>query len=207
MMLLLKKALADNHLELNCATCRELLHYLEAIIKWNKVINLTSITDPHEMIYFHLIDSLLIYPFLQGNKLLDVGTGAGFPGIPLALMRPETEWVLLDKSAKKTRFLLQMKMELGLKNVEIITSRTEDFCPNAKFDCIVSRAYGTLSLLTESTQHLLKSQGVWCLMKGRYPADELLDLPAFVKLKDVIPLTMHGQAVERHLVRACSMIA
>jgi 16S rRNA (guanine527-N7)-methyltransferase len=201
MMSLLKTALTENQLALNDETRTQLLHYLDALNKWNKVINLTSITDAREMVYLHVIDSLLLAPFLQGKRLLDVGTGGGLPGIPLALLLPETEWVLLDKSAKKTRFLLQMKAELALHNVEIMTSRTEDFQPLVPFDCIVSRAYGTLRLLTEASKHLLSDQGRWCFMKGRYPIEELNDLPSFVKLLDVIPIKMQGMTVTRHVVR------
>jgi 16S rRNA (guanine527-N7)-methyltransferase len=193
MMSLLKTALTENQLALNDETRTQLLHYLDALNKWNKVINLTSITDAREMVYLHVIDSLLLAPFLQGKRLLDVGTGGG--------LLPETEWVLLDKSAKKTRFLLQMKAELALHNVEIMTSRTEDFQPLVPFDCIVSRAYGTLRLLTEASKHLLSDQGRWCFMKGRYPIEELNDLPSFVKLLDVIPIKMQGMTVTRHVVR------
>lgn len=200
MMAVLQKALHDNQLTLTEEAQQKLIVYLEELSKWNAVFNLTSITDPKEMIYLHLIDSLLIGPYLTGNLFLDVGTGAGLPGIPLAIMYPETKWVLLDKCGKKIRFLLQMKAELGLSNIAVAESRAEHFHPQERFDGIISRAYGTLRLLTESTMHLLAPTGHWLLMKGKYPQDELADLPGEVKLYDIQSIKMTGKTLERHLV-------
>lgn len=200
MMTVLKKALQQNNTSLDDSICEHLITYLEQLIKWNKVINLTSITDFHDMVYLHIIDSLLIAPYIHGTRCLDVGSGAGLPGIPLAIMLPHIKWVLLDKCAKKTRFLLQMKAELGLKNVEVVESRAERFHPEQRFDSIITRAYGTLRLLTESTAHLLAQDGVWLLMKGKYPQEELDDLPSSVNVRDIQSIKMNGKTLERHLV-------
>lgn len=200
MIALLQQALRENELSLPDSACTQLISYLENIVKWNKVFNLTSITHPRDMVYLHVVDSLLMAPFIHGKRAIDVGSGAGLPGIPLAIMLPEIHWALLDKCGKKTRFLLQMKAELGLKNVEIVESRTEHFHTTERFDSIISRAYGTLRLLTESTKHLLAENGSWLLMKGKYPQEELDDLPAFVRVVDVYPIHLRGKTLERHLV-------
>jgi len=196
----LKQALNRNNIALDAVSCEKLVHYLNAMLKWNKVFNLTSITHRDDMIYLHFIDSLLIAPYIHGKTCLDVGTGAGLPGIPLAIMLPETKWVLLDKAGKKARFLLQMQVELGLNNISIAESRVEQFHPDIRFDSIVSRAFGSLRLLTESTHHLLANEGRWLLMKGKYPEDELNDVPSFVKVDQVIAIHMQGRTIERHLV-------
>ena len=127
---------------------------------WNRVFNLTHITNPNDMVFLHIIDSLIIQPYLQGQTYLDVGSGAGLPGIPLAIMHPEHHWVLLDKSSKKIRFLTQVIAELKLTNIEIVHSRSETYHPQYTFDCIVSRAFGSLSLLTETTKHMLSNKGI-----------------------------------------------
>jgi 16S rRNA (guanine527-N7)-methyltransferase len=202
MITLLKDACKKNNLNLTEEAITKLHTYLLLLKEWNNVINLTSITDDFDMIMLHLIDSLAIISHLHGNRLLDVGTGAGLPGIPLAIVLPHTHWTLLDKCAKKTRFLLQMKAELALPNVEIVHVRTENFHPNERFDSIVSRAYGTLRLLTDSTKHLLANDGKWLLMKGKYPQSELDDLPSNILVQRVSPIKLIGKTLDRHLVEA-----
>jgi len=200
---LFKKALQENSLTLTAIAQQQLLHYLDLMQTWNRVFNLTTITQPRDMIYLHIIDSLIVHPYLHGERLLDVGTGAGLPGIPLAIINPHQHWVLLDKNSKKTRFLTQAAAELKLKNIEIIHHRSEDFHPDLCFDSILSRALGTIRLFIESTCHLLRPDGLLIAMKGKYPQDELNDIPEHFRLLDVMRLNINGINVERHIVRLC----
>ncbi len=198
---LLRDAAKQNHLILSPHIEKKLICYLELLQTWNRVFNLTTITDTREMVYLHLIDSLIISPYLHGKDMLDVGTGAGLPGIPLAILHPETHWTLLDKNSKKTRFLVQTIAELGLKNISVIHSRTEDFHPSINFDTILSRALGTIRMFVETTAHLLQPDGIFLAMKGKYPHDELADLPSEFIVQAVIPLQIKGMNVERHVIR------
>ncbi len=198
---LLMKALTENQLSLDELKLEQLGQYLTLIDKWNRVFNLTAITDMREMVYLHLIDSLLISPYLQGSRLLDVGSGAGLPGLPLAIMHPQQQWTVMDKNNKKTRFMTQAVAELALKNVEVVHARAEEFHPEQGFDTIVSRAFGSLRLFAESTAHLLAANGMLLAMKGRYPSDELNDLPEYVRVDDIVRLTMAGMDAERHVIR------
>jgi 16S rRNA (guanine527-N7)-methyltransferase len=179
----------------------QLVQYLELILTWNRVINLTSITEPHDMVYLHIIDSLSVSPYLHGKHMLDVGTGAGLPGIPLAIMNPEQHWVLLDKNSKKTRFLTQAIAELKLNAVTAVHSRSEDFKPSHCFDSILSRAFGTIRLFAETTGHLLCPNGKLIAMKGKYPEEEINDIPKSFIVEDITRLELNGMDVERHIVR------
>ncbi len=152
-----------------------------------------------------IIDSLAVQPYLQGQRMLDVGTGAGLPGIPLAIVNPQQQWILLDKNSKKTRFLTQVVAELGLTHVTVIHSRSEDFHPTQCFDSILSRALGSLRLFAETTEHLLCQQGKWIAMKGKYPQEELKDIPDRFQLVDVTRLNLKGMDIERHIVRLSKM--
>lgn len=194
---LLAKALRDNHITLDEPAQDALLTYLALMKRWNKVYNLTSICAVEEQIYLHLIDSLLVSPFLSGEHILDIGTGAGLPGMPLAIMHPEKSFTLLDKNAKKTRFLTQVVAELGLKNVTIANVELSTFQPDQYFDSILSRAFGTIKLFLTLATPFLSETGQLLAMKGRYPQEELAELDNIVM---VHPLVMRGMAVERHLV-------
>lgn len=197
---LLAKALTENNIELDSATQQKLVAYLNLITTWNRVFNLTNITEPKEMVYLHLLDSLAINPYLHGTNLLDVGSGAGLPGIPLAIMNPHQHWTLLDKNNKKTRFLTQVIAELGLNNAQAVHSRCEEFKPAAGFDSILSRAFGSLRMFVEVTAHLLKPDGRFIAMKGKRPEDELQDLPQNVVVKDIHKIDIKGINVDRHLI-------
>jgi len=168
---------------------------------WNKVFNLTSITDAREMVYLHIIDSLMTAPFLSGERFLDVGSGAGLPGIPLAILNPEQEWVLLDKNNKKTRFMTQAIAELKLPNVQTVHTRAEDYQPTHCFDGILSRAYATLALFIKTTRHLICKNGTFIAMKGKYPQDEIAELANLAGESTITPLAMKGMTLERHIVR------
>lgn len=197
---LLSAALIDNQLSLTPEAIDKLVRYLELLKTWNKVFNLTSITEPREMVYLHIIDSLLTAPFLSGGRSLDVGSGAGLPGIPLAILYPEHEWVLLDKNNKKTRFMTQAIAELQLTNVQAVHSRAEDFHPEHCFDNILSRAYATLALFIKTTRHLICKNGTFIALKGRYPQDELAEIASETGGQVVTPLTMKGMTLERHII-------
>jgi len=195
----LKNALHDNQLQLTDEKIDKLIRYLELIRSWNRVFNLTSITDPREMIYLHLIDSLQVAPYLQGQHYLDVGSGAGLPGIPLAILNPQHTWVLVDKNSKKTRFLTQVIAELALPQVKAIHSRSEDFAPSQGFDSILSRAFGTLKELVDTTTHLLAPNGQILAMKGKVPKEELAALPENIT-SEIVRLVVNGWDIERHLI-------
>jgi 16S rRNA (guanine527-N7)-methyltransferase len=153
-----------------------LMTYLHLLAKWNKTYNLTAIRELDAMVTHHVLDSLAILPWIKGPRVLDVGTGAGFPGIPLAIAMPSLHVVLLDSNGKKTRFLREVKRTLELKNVDIVQSRAETYHPPSGFDTVTSRALSELELLVEWTGHLINDQGIWLAMKGRYPEIELTKL-------------------------------
>ncbi len=150
-----------------------LSQYLYQLDKWNKTYNLTAVRDVFEMIPRHILDSLAISPWLHGGRLIDVGTGPGLPGIPLALTHPDKSFTLLDSNGKKTRFLRHVKREMGLDNVEVIESRVESYQPSQAFDTVISRAFSSLDQMTGLTRHLLAEKGYWLAMKGRRPDEEL----------------------------------
>lgn len=150
-----------------------LMAYLLLLAKWNQAYNLTAIRTLPEMVTKHLLDSLAIAPDIHGQHILDVGTGAGLPGIPLAIMFPEKTFVLLDSNGKKTRFLSQVKRSLDLKNITIEQNRVEHYRPELNFDTVISRAFSELSQFIDLTNHLLARDGIWLAMKGHYPSAEL----------------------------------
>ena len=140
---------------------QQLLEYVALLAKWNKAYNLTAVRDEAQMVVRHLLDSLAVVPYLTGKRLIDVGTGAGLPGIPLAILFPEREFHLLDSNGKKTRFLTQVKNELGLTNLQVVNSRVEAFEPGQPFDGITSRAFASLADFTQLTRHLGTEQTRW----------------------------------------------
>jgi 16S rRNA (guanine527-N7)-methyltransferase len=159
---------------LGCSLSPEpLMAYLELLSKWNKAYNLTAIRDLENMVTHHILDSLAIIPWINGVSLLDVGTGAGLPGIPLAMALPSLNVVLLDSNGKKIRFLREVKRALQLTNIEIVQTRVEAYHPPSGFDTVTSRAFSTIESFIQCTQHLLSAQGIWLAMKGRFPDTEL----------------------------------
>lgn len=193
---ILEQGLLELHLELSPDKIKQLLDYLALLQKWNKVYNLTAITNPTDMIILHLLDSLSIISHLQGQTFLDVGTGAGLPGFMLAIARPNWEVTLLDSNAKKTRFLIQTMAELQLQNVKVVCSRIEQWKTEQKFDVITSRAYSDLQLFCEQCLPLCAPSGQLVAMKGKLPADELKTIRNY----QVIPLNVPHLAQERHLI-------
>lgn len=174
-----------------------LLDYLDLMRKWNKAYNLTAITDPEQMVIRHALDSLSILPFINESPVLDVGSGAGLPGIPLALALPQLHFTLLDSNGKKTRFLTQTRIELGLKNVEIVHNRIEDYRPSRLPAIITCRAFAALDTILERTRHLVTSQTRVLAMKAK---DENVVLPAgFVQVASHV-LNVAGLDEERRLI-------
>lgn len=180
----------------------QLLGYLALLIKWNKAYNLTAVRDPDEMVSRHLLDSLSVVPFVAeaGDNWLDVGSGGGMPGIPLAILFPERRFTLLDSNGKKTRFLTQVKLELKLTNLDVIHSRVEAFTPEQPFSGICSRAFSSLEDFSTWTRHLGDGHTQWLAMKGVHPDDELQALPADFRLTATHVLKVPGCQGQRHLL-------
>ena len=177
-----------------------LLDYLGLLARWNKAYNLTAVRDEAQMVTRHLLDSLVIAPHIRGQRLIDVGTGAGLPGIPLAILFPEREFHLLDSNGKKTRFLFQVKTALRLDNMVVHHARVESFAADQPFDVVLSRAFASLGDMVDGCRHLLAPDGRFLAMKGAYPADELEVVSTQYELKAVYPLAVPGLAEQRHLV-------
>lgn len=181
---------------------KKLIRYLELLQKWNKVHNLTAVRDVDEMVTLHLLDSLAVLPYIRVNSLLDVGSGAGLPGVVLAICLPNLNVTTVDSVQKKSTFMRQAKAELQLNNLQVVSGRVEQFKPVSKFEIIISRAFSDLSLFVGLTRHLIAEQGEWYAMKGIYPADELAALKAKIGLEPAVvhELKVHGLNAKRHLV-------
>jgi len=181
----------------------QLMAYISLLVKWNASYNLTAVREPMAMVSHHLLDSLAVLPHLpagsEGARIADVGSGAGLPGIPLALVRPSWRVALIEASQKNTAFLRQAKIELGLANVEVHDGRVEDLRPSQGFSVVVSRAFAELGEFIAACRHLLDAGGVLAAMKGKYPAQELTQVPAGLRAK-VIALRVPFLEAERHLV-------
>lgn len=198
----LRDGLAAMNLSLSDSQQQQLLAFLALLNKWNKAYNLTAVRDPDEMVSRHLLDSLSVVPFVAegGRNWLDVGSGGGMPGVPLAIMFPELAFTLLDSNGKKTRFLTQVKLELKLANLEVVHSRVEQFQPAIAFDGITSRAFSSLEDFASWTRHLGDTETRWLAMKGVQPDDELQRLPADFRLDACHVLKVPGCQGQRHLL-------
>lgn len=203
MSLDLEAGLAALGLEVDEAGKQKLQDYLALLEKWNRVYNLTAIRTREDMLTQHLFDSLAVVPHLActaGANLLDVGSGGGLPGIPLAIVRPQLRVTLIDAVAKKTAFLLQAKGELQLANLGVVTGRVEAFQSPGGFEAIMSRAFSTLAEFVRASRHLLARGGRWYAMKGKFPGEEIAALPADVALVESVALTVPGVEAQRHLI-------
>ena len=176
------------------------IRYLNLIGKWNRIHNLTAVRNTQDMLSYHLLDSLSVIPYINANSLLDVGTGAGLPGIPLAIMKPDLHVYLSDSNKKKSSFQQQAVIELGLHNVTVMAGRVEDIDAARKFDGIISRAFSEIALFTHLTQPLLAEHGYWYAMKGVYPSQELAILPECVEIVAVHELAVPLLDAQRHLL-------
>lgn len=197
---LLLAGLSELQLKLTDHQIEQLLAFIALIEKWNKAYNLTAIRDKHAMVSLHLLDSLAIVPHLTGKRHIDIGTGAGLPGIPLAICYPDYEFTLLDSNAKKTRFVQQAVLELKLRNVQVCHSRVENYRAEPGFDTVITRAFAELSAIVEMTAHLLNSNGVLLAMKGQLP-----DEPLSQGICTHIPITVPGIEAARCLVKVAGL--
>lgn len=200
----LQAGAAQMGVALSEAQVDKLLDYLDLLQKWNKAYNLTAVRERPAMLTQHLLDSLSIMPHLPPGDLLDVGSGGGLPGIPLAILQPERSITLIDTVGKKVAFLKQAAMTLGLKNLSAVSDRIESWVPPAAhvagFAVVTARAYATLATLVGQTRRLLAENGAWYAMKGVFPDAEMAELPSDVAVKAVIPLQVPHLGAERHLV-------
>ncbi|MCG9098732.1 16S rRNA (guanine(527)-N(7))-methyltransferase RsmG [Laribacter hongkongensis] len=197
----LKAGLAELGLALSAPQELLLVHYVELLDKWNRVYNLTAVRETGRMLSYHVLDSLAALPLVAGQRILDVGSGGGMPGIPFAISQPDWSLTLLDANHKKTTFLKQAVIELGLTNTEVVCERVETFQPERKFDVITSRAFSDLAEFVRLTRHLLAEGGEWAALKGVYPDEEIAQLPEDVCVREVIELKVPGLDAERHLVK------
>ncbi|TAK62572.1 16S rRNA (guanine(527)-N(7))-methyltransferase RsmG [Methylobacter sp.] len=195
---ILVSGIASLNLNVTDENIDQLLNFIKLIEKWNKAYNLTAIRNREEMARLHILDSLSIIPHIESKRVIDIGTGAGLPGIPLAICLPEIDFTLLDSNAKKTRFVQQAVLELKLKNVEVIHSRVENYHPEQAYDAVLTRAFAGLADIMKLTAHLLAQDGVLLAMKGQTPDAELAEIAA---KKSVISVSVPGADVERCLVR------
>jgi len=196
----LRDGLAEMNLELDDHRQHQLLSFLALLNKWNRAYNLTAVRDEREMVSRQLLDSLSILPWVSTDHLLDVGAGGGLPGIPLAIALPEKRFTLLDSNGKKTRFLNQCVLELGLDNVDVIHGRAEACQPERPFTQISSRAFTALPNLVNWCGGLLAEAGEFLAMKGQFPDDEVAALPAGWQVKSRISLDVPGADGKRHLL-------
>lgn len=197
----LEDALREMGIELDAQTRAKLMQHLDLVSKWNRVHNLTSVRDVDQMIALHLLDSLSVLPHLGAAKnLADVGTGGGFPGIPIAIARPDIEVTLIDSSHKKGSFLEQAKSELGLANVSVVCGRVEQWKPEKRFDVVVSRAFAELSDFVAQAAHLVQPGGRMLAMKGVHPFEEIARVPPSHRVAEVVELKVPTLDARRHLV-------
>ena len=191
---------------LNETQIEKLLAYVREFEKWNKAYNLSAVREIRQMVARHLLDSLSVVPWFTANKkfsaarVIDVGTGGGLPGIPLAIMFPEQQFTLLDSNGKKTRFLFHVKTLLGLTNVTVENRRVEEFQPAQKFNVVISRAFASLQDMTDGCAHLLDKDGIFLAMKGLFPQDELAPIADKIALIESVKLLVAETDGERHLL-------
>ncbi|EIS8441037.1 16S rRNA (guanine(527)-N(7))-methyltransferase RsmG [Salmonella enterica] len=178
----------------------QLVAYVDMLHKWNKAYNLTSVRDPAEMVVRHILDSIVVAPYLQGQRFIDVGTGPGLPGIPLAIVLPDAHFTLLDSLGKRVRFLRQVQHELKLENITPVQSRVEAYPSEPPFDGVISRAFASLNDMVSWCHHLPREKGRFYALKGQLPEDEIASLPDDFSVESVEKLRVPQLEGERHLV-------
>ncbi|EDZ4732052.1 16S rRNA (guanine(527)-N(7))-methyltransferase RsmG, partial [Salmonella enterica] len=178
----------------------QLVAYVDMLHKWNKAYNLTSVRDPAEMVVRHILDSIVVAPYLQGQRFIDVGTGPGLPGIPLAIVLPDAHFTLLDSLGKRVRFLRQVQHELKLENITPVQSRVEAYPSEPPFDGVISRAFASLNDMVSWCHHLPGEKGRFYALKGQLPEDEIASLPDDFSVESVEKLRVPQLEGERHLV-------
>ena len=197
----LQAAFSELGLAENDQAWSKLIAYWQLLQKWNQAINLTAIRDPQDMLVKHVFDSLSVAPVIRWNRLLDVGSGGGLPGLVLAILYPEKSVTLLDSNSKKTRFLLQAAHTLQLKNVQVVHERVEAHQPERLYDAVVSRAFASLADFLVLTRHLLAEDGCWWAMKAQQAQAELETLPPFARLVQCHALQVPQLAAERSVIQ------
>ena len=196
----LKQGLQDLNIQAKDQQIQQLLDYLTLLNKWNQAYNLTAIRQPEEMVTLHLLDSLALLPYVSEEALIDVGSGAGLPGIPLAIMKPKLPILSLDSNGKKTRFQFQVKTALALECFQVVQARTEQHQPSRLSHQLVSRAFASLKDFVTLTEHLAAPNARWLAMKGQFPEAELEELPAGFVLTGSHALQVPGIEAQRHLL-------
>lgn len=196
----LETLLALANIKINAQQKEQLLGLVNLLVKWNKAYNLTSVRDPQEMLVKHILDSIVVSPYLQGDLLIDVGTGPGLPGLPLAIVNPDKQFVLLDSLGKRISFIRTAIRELNIKNVTPVLSRVEDYQPDQKFDVVLSRAFASLKDMTNLCQHLLSEKGSFYALKGIYHEDEIREMAEPFTIEKVVPLQVPELVGERNLI-------
>jgi 16S rRNA (guanine527-N7)-methyltransferase len=200
---MLQAAAKQFGLEISDADCERMMRLLDELDVWNERMNLTAIRERSQQITKHLLDSLSVQPFLRGTRIIDIGTGAGFPGLPLAIVNPERSFTLLDSTAKKLKFIEHVTQLLEIPNVTTVHARAESYRPEKRFDTVISRAVGPVERFVKWSGHLCVGGGRLLAMKGRYPTEELESLPSGWKIAAVHRLTVPGLDEKRHLVEIC----
>lgn len=196
----LRAGLAELAVATTAAQITSLVQFLALLEKWNRAFNLSGVRDPDDMVARHLIDSVSVLPWLHGLSVLDVGTGAGLPGLPLAILDPQRQFTLLDSGGKKIRFVRHVIGELALNNVSVVQQRVEDFSPADPFDTVLCRAFASLGSFVRSSGRLAANGGRLVAMKGRFPGDELAELPADWQATEVAEVSVPGLAGQRHII-------
>lgn len=192
--------LAQANIKISDQQIQQLINLVNLLNKWNKAYNLTSVRDPQEMLVKHILDSLVVSPYLQGDRFIDVGTGPGLPGLPLAIINPSKQFVLLDSLGKRISFIRNAIRELRLTNVTPVLSRVEEYQPEDKFDGVLSRAFASLKDMTDWCYHLPKENGYFYALKGIYQEDEINELNKKYTIQKVIELSVPELIGERHLI-------
>jgi len=193
--------LAQTDLHITSEQASQLIQLVDLLVKWNKAYNLTSVRDPSQMLVKHIMDSIVVSPHLEGKSFIDVGTGPGLPGLPLAILNPNKNFVLLDSLGKRLRFIRQAILSLGLKNVEIVQSRVEEYKPEVGFDCVLSRAFASLEDMLSWCHHLPNDNGHFLALKGQYPESEITNLDSKFKFIESVTLQVPQLDGERCLVK------
>ena len=196
----LENLLTQAEIQLTDLQKDQLIQLVQLLNKWNKAYNLTSVRDPQEMLVKHILDSLVVSPYLQGDRFIDVGTGPGLPGLPLAIINPDKQFVLLDSLGKRVSFIRNAVLKLRLTNVTPVLSRVEEYQPEEKFDGVLSRAFASLKDMTEWCHHLLSSDGLFYALKGIYHQEEVQNLNDIFIVEKVVSLDVPTLVGERHLV-------
>ncbi|MCK5191418.1 MAG: 16S rRNA (guanine(527)-N(7))-methyltransferase RsmG [Methylococcales bacterium] len=195
---ILQHGLQELNIAFDDSKLDSLLAFIKLIEKWNKAYNLTAVRQPEDMARLHILDSLAILPFVQQSRVADIGTGAGLPGIPLAIFLPDVEFTLIDSNSKKTRFVQQAILELKLNNVKVIHSRVENLQPETPFSTVIMRAFSSLQDIMNLTRHLIDKKGILLAMKGQQPEQELAEIKTPYS---IIPIQVPGVEAERCLIR------